>query len=65
VYCKPDIALLDDPLSAVDVNVGRHIFNECIKTELKDKTVILVTHHIEYLHLADYVVFMKDGSIAE
>lgn len=44
VYSDRDIYLLDDPLSAVDTKVARHIFNQCIKGYLAEKTVILVTH---------------------
>lgn len=49
IYRKADIYLLDDPLSAVDAHVGRHLFEACIKTFLKDKAVILVTHQIQHL----------------
>ncbi|KAG9352356.1 hypothetical protein JZ751_020769 [Albula glossodonta] len=41
VYSNKDIVLLDDPLSAVDAHVGKHIFQECIKNELMGKSVIL------------------------
>jgi len=44
IYSDSDILLLDDPLSAVDPEVANRIFSECVKTELKDKIVILVTH---------------------
>jgi len=47
VFAYRDIYLLDDPLSAVDVRVSAHIFNECILQALKQKTVILVTHEIQ------------------
>lgn len=47
VFACRDIYLLDDPLSAVDVHVSAHIFNECILQALKHKTVILVTHQIQ------------------
>ncbi|XP_076037140.1 ATP-binding cassette sub-family C member 5-like isoform X2 [Oratosquilla oratoria] len=44
LYSDRDIFLLDDPLSAVDTKVAKHIFNHCIKTALKDRTVLLITH---------------------
>ena len=39
VYREADIYLLDDPLSAVDAHVGKHIFDKCIgkNSMLKDK----------------------------
>ena len=63
-FANQDIYLLDDPLSSVDRNVGQHIFNNCIRSGLKDKTVLLVTHQIEYLEKMDFIVFMRDGRIA-
>ncbi|KAI8482476.1 Multidrug resistance-associated protein 5, partial [Branchiostoma belcheri] len=65
VYSNRDVYLLDDPLSAVDAHVGQHIFTHCIMGALKDKTVLFVTHQLQYLHLCDQVVLMKDGVIAE
>ena len=47
IYKASDIVLLDDPLSAVDQHVGKHIFTKCIKGALKDKTVIFVTHQLQ------------------
>ncbi|OWF39707.1 Multidrug resistance-associated protein 9 [Mizuhopecten yessoensis] len=47
VYSKRDIYLLDDPLSAVDVHVGQHLFHKCIDNVLRDKTVVLVTHQLQ------------------
>lgn len=47
VYANKDIYLLDDPLSAVDVHVGKHIFEECIKRRLRGKSIILVTHQLQ------------------
>ena len=47
VYKYFDIVLLDDPLSAVDQQVGKHIFTQCIKDYLKGKTVLFVTHQLQ------------------
>ncbi|XP_026569767.1 multidrug resistance-associated protein 9-like [Pseudonaja textilis] len=47
VYANRDIYLLDDPLSAVDAQVGKSIFEECIKKALKEKTILLVSHQLQ------------------
>ena len=52
IYRKADTYLLDDPLSAVDVHVGRHLFTNCIRGFLKNKAVILVTHQLQYLQVS-------------
>ncbi|XP_032238396.2 ATP-binding cassette sub-family C member 4 isoform X2 [Nematostella vectensis] len=61
VYADGDIYLLDDPLSAVDANVGRHLFQECICTYLKDKARILVTHQLQFLKDADEIMVLQQG----
>lgn len=60
---QSDIALLDDPLSAVDAHVDAHIFQTCICGLLADKTRILATHQMQYLPAADWVVVMEGGHI--
>ena len=35
VYRKADAYLLDDPLSAVDAHVGKHLFKECVRGFLR------------------------------
>ena len=65
IYRKADTYLLDDPLSAVDVHVGRHLFNNCIRGFLKSKAVILVTHQLQYLQDADEIIVMKSGRIED
>ncbi|XP_062563901.1 probable multidrug resistance-associated protein lethal(2)03659 [Armigeres subalbatus] len=61
IYRKADIYLLDDPLSAVDTHVGKHIFEQCIKEYLKDKVCVLVTHQLQYLKDVGHVVLMEGG----
>jgi ATP-binding cassette subfamily C (CFTR/MRP) protein 1 len=66
-YNNADVYLLDDPLSAVDSHVGKHIFDKVLgpKGLLKRKTRVLVTHGIAYLPQVDNIIVMKDGEISE
>lgn len=63
VYRKADIYLLDDPLSAVDTHVGKQIFKKCIQQFLLKKTVILVTHQLQYLKHVNHIGVMEGGSV--
>ena len=63
IYRDADIYLLDDPLSAVDAHVARHIFRHCIKDFLAGKTVLLVTHNTQFARLCDCVYSMANGRI--
>lgn len=67
VYSNAYVFLLDDPLSAVDSHVGKHIFEEVIGPNglLKNKTKILVTHGIVFLPQTDNIFVMKNGEISE
>ncbi|XP_043748469.1 ATP-binding cassette sub-family C member 4-like isoform X1 [Cervus elaphus] len=61
VYQDADIYLLDDPFSAVDAIVSRHLFERCIRQALKEKITILVTHQLQYLKYASQILTLKDG----
>ncbi|XP_078033391.1 ATP-binding cassette sub-family C member 4 isoform X2 [Augochlora pura] len=63
VYGDADIYLLDDPLSAVDTHVGKHLFNECINNYLHKKTRILVTHQVQFLKNCDHIIVLNNGKI--
>lgn len=65
VYKQASIYLLDDPLSAVDTHVGRQLFDKCINGFLKDKTVILITHQLQYLKEADQIIIINNGLIED
>ncbi|CCD69448.1 ABC-type glutathione-S-conjugate transporter [Caenorhabditis elegans] len=68
VYQNPDIILLDDPLSAVDSHVGKHIFENVISSStgcLASKTRVLVTHGLTYLKHCDQLIVLKEGTISE
>lgn len=63
VYAEADVYLLDDPLSAVDVKVGKHILEQCICKLLRDKIKILVTYAENGLKAADQVVVLHKGCL--
>ncbi|KAI0215965.1 Multidrug resistance-associated protein 1 [Lamellibrachia satsuma] len=67
VYQDCQVYLLDDPLSAVDVHVGRHIFDQVVGPNglLKRKTRLLVTNSVAYLQKMDAIVVLKNGEISE
>ncbi|GIY89244.1 hypothetical protein CEXT_676372 [Caerostris extrusa] len=61
MYFDADIFLLDDPLSAVDASVSKHLFEKCINGYLKDKVRILATHQIQFLKGASQILVLKEG----
>ena len=63
IYFDSDIVIMDDPLSAVDAHVGRHIFDNAICGLLKDKCRILATHQLHVLHRCDRIIWLQDGQI--
>ncbi|KAK3430193.1 hypothetical protein EUGRSUZ_E01720, partial [Eucalyptus grandis] len=65
VYQDADIYLLDDPFSAVDAHTGTQLFADCLMGMLKDKTILFVTHQVEFLPAADLILVMRDGRIAQ
>ncbi|CAD6992118.1 unnamed protein product [Ceratitis capitata] len=64
VYRKANVYLLDDPLSAVDTHVGRHLFDQCMRGFLREDIVILVTHQLQFLEQADIIVIMDKGKVS-
>ncbi|PSN30830.1 hypothetical protein C0J52_17331 [Blattella germanica] len=63
VYKDADIYLLDDPLSAVDAEVGKSLFENCICNFLQGKTRILVTHQLHFLQAADLILVLSNGTV--
>ncbi|KAL4482732.1 hypothetical protein ABPG73_021392 [Tetrahymena malaccensis] len=63
LYSNSSILLLDEILSAVDIEVGRFIVQECLLKYKKNTTIILTTNHFHFLKYMDYIYFMKDGQI--
>ncbi|XP_041776522.1 multidrug resistance-associated protein 1-like isoform X1 [Anopheles merus] len=67
VYADAEVYLFDDPLSAVDAHVGKHIFEKVIGPSgmLVGKSRLLVTHGISYLPFVENIFVVKDGEISE
>jgi len=56
---------MDDPISALDASVRKKIFQNVILGHLRSKTRLLVTHAIDFIHLADSIVIMDKGRIVK
>lgn len=67
VYSNPDIALFDDPLSALDAGTARKVFDRLFKqsgNDLLSKTaVVLVTHASHFLNRVDSIMVVVDGAV--
>ncbi|KAK4485348.1 hypothetical protein RD792_007986 [Penstemon davidsonii] len=63
LYKDADIYLLDDPFSAVDAHTATSLFNEYVMRALSAKTVLLVTHQVDFLPTFDSVLLVSNGEI--
>ena len=62
-YANRDIYLLDDPISALDIHVGKHVMEEGVVKLLKGKTRLVATHALAYLPYFDSVLVLDDGRV--
>eukprot|EP00937_MAST-01D_sp_MAST-1D-sp2_P006564 g6564.t1 len=65
-YARPELVLLDDPLSALDAHVGKEVFEGLISSRsglLGGAARVLVTHATQYIGLADRIIAMHDGRV--
>lgn len=65
LYQDADIYLLDDPFSALDAHTSSDLFQDYIMTALATKTVVFVTHQVEFLPAADLILVLREGSIIQ
>ncbi|EMS51110.1 ABC transporter C family member 9 [Triticum urartu] len=63
LYQNAEIYLLDDPFSAVDAHTSTSLFNEYVMSALSEKTVLLVTHQVDFLPVFDSILFMSHGEV--
>lgn len=64
-YADADVVIMDDPLSALDPEVGLRLFDECILGLMKEKTRLLVTNQLQCLQSCDSVVSLGKGRVLE
>ncbi|XP_074596227.1 multidrug resistance-associated protein 1-like [Brevipalpus obovatus] len=67
-YTDADVYFLDDPLSAVDAHVAKHLFDNVLSSQtgiLRDKTRILVTNRLDLLPFVDNIIVLDNGEISE
>uniref|UniRef100_A0A8C8I267 ATP-binding cassette, sub-family C (CFTR/MRP), member 8 n=1 Tax=Oncorhynchus tshawytscha TaxID=74940 RepID=A0A8C8I267_ONCTS len=64
LYQQANVVFLDDPFSALDIHLSDHLMQEGILKLLREekRTVVLVTHKLQYLPHADWIVAMKNGT---
>lgn len=62
-FLRRPILLLDDCLSAVDVDTERKLIANLIDGAWKDRTRLLITHRLSVLEKVDRVLFIEDGQI--
>jgi ABC-type multidrug transport system ATPase subunit len=65
LYKDSDLYFFDDPIAALDAEVGRKVFYGAIKEGLKKKTVLFVTQQLHYLSEMDEILVFDNGSIVE
>ncbi|KAK9477858.1 P-loop containing nucleoside triphosphate hydrolase protein [Lipomyces japonicus] len=67
VYARADVYVLDDPLSAVDQHVGRHLIDNVLGADglLATKTRVLATNAITVLSQASNITMVRDGKVVE
>jgi ABC-type bacteriocin/lantibiotic exporter with double-glycine peptidase domain len=66
LYSRASLLLLDDPLSALDAHVGQHVVEAGVRHLLvrrQRRSVVLVTHSLQLLHLADHLIAMEAGAV--
>lgn len=63
VYASRDIYLFDDILASLDANTAKTVVENCISGVLRNKTRLLVTNSLQFLHLASRVLYIEKGAI--
>lgn len=63
-YQKAGLMILDEPSSALDP-IAEYQLNHAMLQATRDKTVIFISHRLSTTRLADYIIMLEKGRIAE
>jgi ATP-binding cassette subfamily B protein len=63
-YKDARLVILDEPTSALDAHAEAELFRN-VKVKLADKMMVLVSHRLYNLKIADYIYMMKNGRIVQ
>uniref|UniRef100_A0A672SX15 Antigen peptide transporter 1-like n=1 Tax=Sinocyclocheilus grahami TaxID=75366 RepID=A0A672SX15_SINGR len=61
---KPQILVLDDATSSLDTESEHRVYS-ALRKELKNCTVLLITHRLSGVENADHIIFLREGEVAE
>lgn len=61
----PVLIVADEPTGNLDTVSGQDLINTFCKLNKMGKTIIMVTHDLEYLHYGTHLIHMVDGQIVE
>ncbi|MCD7709600.1 MAG: ABC transporter ATP-binding protein/permease [Clostridiales bacterium] len=61
---EPEILLLDEPSASMDAITEESMLSD-IRSWLGGRTAVLISHRIAFARMADRIIMMKDGHIAE
>lgn len=64
VLRQPKILILDDALASVDTDTEEKILQR-LREVMRDRTTVIVAHRISTIKMADQIVVLRDGRIAE
>ena len=62
IYKNASLYLFDEPSSMLDYKTSKQIIKS-LRSILKDKIVVIVTHQISMIEEKDNVIFLKNGSV--
>ena len=61
---EPRVLLLDEAIAGVDSVIGRNII-EGLRKNIKDHTIIIISHNRALMDSADHVIYLEDGMVVK